>query len=154
MQPFLRFRNDWLGAEETFQVLPSLLIVLVCVGIVLAAIHDQSASATEALERDRGDLQAAIFVDALRHDDAVSDGGVAVWSKAEAIANRGSNLTFAPSHARYASLSVAGNGSDLVLLGSAGERSATWAFASAAVAVKLPGGAIVPGMFRVGVEIR
>ena len=153
MQQRPGFRNNRVAADETFQALPALLIVLVCVGLVLSAVHFQNSNAAEAAARDRASLQAAIFVDALRHDAAIAEDGAAIWEKAEAVANHTTNLSFVPSRARFVALSLANNSSELILLGSRGALSPQWGFASAPVAVRLPGGAVIPGLLRVGVEV-
>ena len=146
-------RNNRVAADESFQALPALLIVLLCVGMVLAAVHVQNSNALDDLARDRASLQAAVFVDALRNDPAIGDGGQAVWVKAEAVANHSTNLTFSPARARFAALSIANNSSELVLLGAHESLSPRLSYASAPIAVKVPGAAVVPGVLRVGVEV-
>ena len=147
-------RNDRCGVEETFQALPALLIVLLCVGLVLAAVHYQTSAAAQSVAEERADLQAAIFVDALRSDPVLSTAGVISWAKAEAVANRSSNLSFAPTGAKFAALSLANNSSEVILLGSRGALSPKGSIASAPVPVLMPTGAVVPGLLRVGVEVQ
>lgn len=149
-----RLRRDRAGAEETFQVVPALIIVIVCVGLVLAAVHNSSTAADGRAAEQRAAMQAEILLDALRNDAAFADAqGTLSWQGAQAVASGAVNLSFLPARARIISITWFPEGHELFLIGNTSDLSATLVFRGQPVAVRFPDGLVGPGLLRVGVEV-
>lgn len=147
-------RRDRAGAEETFQVVPALIIVIVCVGLVLAAVYNASAAAEQRAAEQRAAIQAEILLDALRSDAALADTqGTISWAGAQAVASGAVNLSFLPARARIVSITWFPEGRELFVVGNMSDLSATVVFRGQPVPVRFPDGMVRPGLLRVGVEI-
>lgn len=149
-----RLRSDQAGAEGTFQVVPALIIVIVCVGLVLAAVHNSSIAADGRAAEQRAAVQAEILLDALRNDAALADTqGTLSWTSAQAVASGAANLSFLPERARIISVTWFPEGRELFLVGNMSDLAANLAFQGQPVPVRFPDGTVRPGLLRVGVEI-
>jgi hypothetical protein len=152
--PGTGLRRDRAGAEETFQVVPALIIVIVCVGLVLAAVHGSSIAADARSAEQRARVQAEILLDALRNDAALADTqGTLSWAGAEAVASGAVNLSFLPAPARIVSLTWYPEGRELFVVGNMSHLSAHLLYRGQPVPVRFPDGTVHPGLLRVGVEI-
>jgi hypothetical protein len=147
-------RRDQQGTGETYQTLCALTVVIVCVGLVLGAVHASTSQAANDAARHRAQLQADIALDALARDSAlVGAPGVLDWGRAAEVAAGRASLSFAPTALRVVTLRSVLSGGELFLSGSASTIDPHLLFTSRPVSIMMASGAVEPGVLRIGVEV-
>jgi hypothetical protein len=154
-RPFAILRRDQAGAEETFQLVPALTVVLVCVAAVMAAAGSAARAGAQSAAQERAALQAEVLLDSIRESRVLRDGGDAIsWERATEVANRTLNLSFHPSSTRAISLVWFPNGTELFLVGNVSVVGEGVLIRGHPVPIRLLTGETWPGLLRVGVEVQ
>jgi hypothetical protein len=145
-------RCDRRGTGEVQQSLAALTVIMVSVGLVMAAVHASTEQGAERAKRERAVLQGEVCLDALERDAAL-DGADAALSLAGAQGIQGARerLAFAPPSLKVVTLRAVTVGEEVWVLGSAADLAEPLVFVERPVAVEV-GGIVAPGVLRVGVE--
>ena len=147
----MRLRRNHRGAGEVNQAMAAMVVIMICVGAVMAAVHAATASARDRSMAERALDQAQICLDAVAADPALRGrGGALSLSKAEAVASGNATLQFRPEALRLVSLRAAAEGNEVLLVGAP---SPHIVLVSRPVAVELADGRVLPGVLRVGVAL-
>lgn len=148
-------RRSRKAVGEVNQSLAALVVIMMSVGLVMAAVHASSLSGADRARADRARAQAEICLDAILKDPAVTAaGGEVLLRNAGEVQAGNASLAFAPEALRFAALRTTVNESEVWLMGSLAEVLPGVLVVARPVAVQLDNGTVAPGLLRVGVQLR
>jgi hypothetical protein len=150
----MRLRRDTRATGEVNQAMAAMVVIMICVGAVMAAVHAATASARERSAEERAREQAQICLDAIAADPALQGrGGALSLAKAKIVASGNATLQFRPEAMTLAALRAAAEGQEVLLFGTPSALGPHAVLALRPVSVELDDGRILPGVLRVGVDL-
>ena len=150
----MRLRHNRTATGEVNQALAAMVVIMICVGAVMAAVHAATGSAHERLLQERARAQAQIVLDALRDDPVLQGrGGALSLAKAQQVRAANATLAFHPARLRVAALRAVAFGDEVLMVGQTADLSTDVLLVSQPVAVELDDGRVLPGILRVGVAV-
>jgi hypothetical protein len=151
----MRLRRNRNATGEVNQAFAAMILIMICVGSVMAAVHAATASGRDRALEERAREQAEICLEALVEDRALQGrGGALSMAKAHAIGAGNGSLAFHPEALRVAALRAVSEGGEVLMVGDSAAIGAHLVFAARPVAVELEDGRILPGILRVGVVVQ
>ena len=147
-------RTDRRGTGDMNETLAALIVIMTCVGFVMAAVHSASAGAAERAADERARAQGEVCLDAIARDPALAAGASAVsMDKARLVGAGLAPLSFTPAAMKLVTLRAARGGSEVWVHGNGTALVPGIVLVERPVAVEIEGGATVPGILRVGVVV-
>ena len=154
IQALATFRAGRRAVGETYQALAAVTVVIVCAGLVLAAVSYATQDARTRAARDRATLQADIALEALETDPILmADGGAVSWAGAMRIASGAAVLAFKPADLRVLTVRALEGEPDLFLFGDAHDLQPSLVFATRSVVIETADGDRLPGLAKAGVVV-
>jgi hypothetical protein len=151
----MRLRGNRKATGDVNQAFAAMVVIMMCVGAVMAAVHAATASGRERALEERAREQAEICLGALIEDPALQGrAGALSLAKANAVHAANGSLAFRPAALRVAALRAVSVGSEVLMVGDAAALGGHLVFVARPVPVELDDGRILPGILRVGVVVQ
>jgi hypothetical protein len=150
----MRLRRNRTATGEVNQALAAMVVIMMCVGAVMAAVHAATGAAHDRSLQERAREQAQLVLDALSEDPALQGrSGALSLSKAQQVRAGNATLAFHPAGLRVAALRAVSAGDEVLMVGQTVDLGARVLLVSEPVAVELDDGRVLPGILRVGVAV-
>lgn len=148
------FRRNRRAVGEVNQSLAALVVIMMCVGLVMVAVHGAVAAAGERAAREHARAQGEVFTAAAVEDGALAGKpGTLSITKARDIAAGRAGLGFSPEAVKVVTIRAVAFGSEVWLKGNAEALDGSLEFVVRPVAVELDNGTVAPGLLRAGVAL-
>ena len=150
----MSIRRNRRATGEVNQSLAALVVIMMSVGLVMAAVHAVSSEGAGRAARERAQAQGDVCLDALVEDPELQGrpGTLSILS-AQRVAAGLEALAFLPDSVKVVTLRAVDYGAEVWVEGDASALSRDLVFVLRPVAVETDRGAVVPGVLRVGVEV-